>query len=69
MNIRDMSLELYLIQSSQCMSKESRQAAKRAGELLRAFRSALDLDWNTNAADLHSLACDVQPVTHPAPAP
>jgi hypothetical protein len=56
MNLQEMEWALGQIANAACIHKSHREAAQRAGELLRSFRAALDLPWQTNAADLHSIA-------------
>lgn len=59
--LHQMSWALDRIAGSQCMSEEAQAAAGRAGELLRAVRAALDLEWDSEAADLHRIGLMVEP--------
>jgi len=56
MNIKDMDWQLDLLMASPALSSEARTAAKYASQLLRAFRTIEDLNWMTDASDLHSMA-------------
>lgn len=59
LTLEQMDRELYNLANSSCIDKDTREAARRAGDLLRGFRGALNLPWNTPAADLHDLAMGV----------
>lgn len=59
MNIGEVDRELSNLASAVVLDKATRDAVKHAGVLLRTFRSALDLPWGTDAAELYELACNV----------
>lgn len=56
MTIVQLEWNLGLVADSQCLSWDAKAAAKFANELVRSFRAANDIPWETPAADLHSLA-------------
>lgn len=61
LTLRKMSDELDKIAASQCLSDDAREAARRSCDLLRGIRAALDLEWDSEAADLHRIAQNVEP--------
>jgi hypothetical protein len=67
MNITEMQWQLDLLASSACLDITTAKAARHASELLRAFRAGLDLNWKTNAADLHGLAQNITSIPATAP--
>ena len=52
--------ELDRIANAGCMSDRAREAAKRANELMRAVRAAIDLDWDSPAKALHEVGLSVK---------
>lgn len=61
LTLTQMENELDSLVRASCLTMEARQAAQHASELLRAIRSSLDLDWDSEARDLHKIGCNVEP--------
>lgn len=61
LTLSQMENELDSIARASCLSAEARQAAKHGSELLRAVRSSLDLEWESEAQDLHRIGCNIEP--------
>jgi len=56
MTILEMDRQLNELANSPVLFIDTRTAAKHAAELLRAFRSAQKLDWNSGAEALYGIA-------------
>jgi hypothetical protein len=61
LTLRGLVDELDRIAASQCLTDSAREAARRSCDAVRALRSALALDWDSEAVDLHGIAQNVEP--------
>ena len=59
LTLRNLVDELDKMAASQCLSHDAREAARRSCEAIRALRSALELEWDGDAVDLHRIAQNV----------
>lgn len=65
MNLRKMDIALRQLAESPCLSSESKQAARRAKEMLEGVMTLHQLDWSVRSDDLYVIV--ITPPPSPPP--